>query len=172
MTSPLLLGSLVVYVIGGRDVSLPVAPATKEKPVLKCEVRVTGKVDGTLDGIKYTDYAPDIAVVTVTNVSTADVDIGSKWGPNLFLDLRVKDPAGADVKTEPWSSRLAVQSLFKPKPYILKPGDVHRVTVGLLDTVPEEKRGAGTYKVKAVYTHKDKEYASAWVEVKWPGNKK
>jgi hypothetical protein len=65
-----------------------------------------------------------------------------------------------------------VQSLTKHKPYILKPGQAYRYGVTTLCMVPAQKRVAGTYKVKAVYTFKNKEYESAWVEVKWPGKKK
>jgi|GEM_PF-5767978 len=170
MTPMLLQGLLVGCAMGGWGYLA--APVPKEKPVLKCEVRWTGKVETTISGQSMTRDVPDAAEVTITNISQTEVDIGSKWGPQAFLDLRVKDPSGADVKTEPLASLLTVQSLSKPKPYILKPGEVYRCSVGLLSMVPEEKLVAGTYKVKAVYTFKKKEYTSADVEVKWPGHKK
>ncbi|OWK45387.1 hypothetical protein FRUB_01718 [Fimbriiglobus ruber] len=110
--------------------------------------------------------------MTVINNSNTDVDIGSKWGPDAFLDVRVKDSAGADIKTEPRSSLLSVISFLNPKPYVLKPGEVYRTTVSLLVMVPNEKQVAGTYKAKAIYTIGKKEYESVWVEVKWPGVKK
>jgi hypothetical protein len=172
MTPLLSLALLIGCTIGGWNINLPVAPAPRVKPLLKCEVRITGKSEGTIDGIKYRDYAPDIAEVTITNNSNTNVDIGSQSGPSSHLDLKVNDPTGADMKTEPWANRLSVLYLLEPRPYILKPGDVYRITVGLLDTVPDEKRIAGTYKVKAAYTIGKKDYESAWVEVKWPGKKK
>jgi hypothetical protein len=161
------LGLLVGF--GG---ALPVAPPPREKPVLKCEVRLTGKLTTTLAGVQYSEDVPDVAEVTIINTSGADVNITSKAGPGGRLDLKVKDPVGKDVKTEPLASLLSTHSLLKPKPYILKPGQAYRTRVGLLTMVPEDKRVTGTYKVKAVYTFKGKEYESPWVEVKWPGKKK
>jgi hypothetical protein len=170
---PLLtLGWLVGFAVGGRGVVLPVAPAPREKPALKCEPLWTGESGAIIGGKMYTWDAPDSAEVTVTNISGAGVDIGSHSGPEAHLDLRVKDSTGADVKTEPYAKRLSTQSLFTPKPYIRKPGEVYRCGVGLLSTVPEGKRVAGTYKVRAVFTLRSKEYISNEIEVKQPGNKK
>jgi hypothetical protein len=167
MAPMLSLGLLVGF--GG---ALPTAPPPRKIPALKCEVHLTGKVETTIDGKRYVWDAPDAADVTISNTSDADVDIGSMWGPAPDLDLRVKDPTGKEVKTEPLSSLLSVQSLTKHRPYILKPGKAYECGVSLLCMVPKDKKVAGTYKVKAVYTFKGKEYESDWVEVKWPGKKK
>ena len=40
---------------------------------------------------------PDAAEVIITNTSNADVDIGSRFLPEGFLDLKVKDPAGEPI---------------------------------------------------------------------------
>jgi hypothetical protein len=168
MTLKLTLGLLTCCVFGGWSIALPVAPAPREKPLLKCEMRLTGKGAAILGGEMYVWDAPGNAEVTITNTSGADVDIGSNSGPDQYLDLRVKDPAGADVKTEPLASLRATHSFFKHTPYTLKPGEVYQCGVGLLHMVPEDKRVNGTYKVQAVYIFKDKEYSSNWIEVKWP----
>ncbi len=172
MTPQLTLGLLVGCTICGRGFGQPVAPAPQEKIVLKCEMHWTGKVETTVAGDLITGDVPGSADVAITNISCADVDIGSKSGPYAHLDLRVKDPTGAIVKTEPLSSLLSTQSLLKPKQYILKPGEVYRCKVDLLGQVPVEKRIAGTYKVKALYTIGNKEYGSAEVEIQWPWKKK
>ena len=172
MTSMLSLGWIVGCVFGDCVADIPVAPPPREKSMFKCDVRLTNKPEGATGAGKHTVYSIGISDVTITNNSGADVDIGSQWGPNAFLNLRVKGPDGADVKTEPFSSLLAIQSFRKSKPYILKSGDIYHTSVNLLAMVPFEKRVAGTYKVKAVYEIGKKEYESAWVEVKWPGNEK
>ena len=175
MILKLALGVLVVCAIGcyRGGVAPPVAPAPREKPILKCAMRWTGKKSkATLGGEPISWDTPDKAEVTITNISNANVDIGSQLGWEEHLDLRVKDPTGANVKTEPLSSFLSTQSLFKPKPDILKPGEVHLTEVGLLGGVPEEERITGTYQVQAVYTIDNKEYTSDWVEIKWPWKKK
>ncbi|WP_020474881.1 hypothetical protein [Zavarzinella formosa] len=143
-------------------------PAPKKTPTIKCEMRWTGKGEVSLNDKRYSFDAPDAADVTITNISDEDVDIGSDFGPRLHLDLRVKDPAGVQVKTEPYSSNLTIRSLAKSIPHILKPGEAYKIRVDLLSTVPEEKRIAGTYKVVAVYTIGETEYKSAEVEIKWP----
>ena len=97
--------------------------------------------------------------------------LGTVLGPIGFLTLKIKNPAGADVATKPPASFLSPISL-KREPYILKPGEVYKTSMGLLRTVSDDKRVVGSWKVKAVYTFANKEYESAWVEVKWPGNKK
>jgi len=157
-TKPLLTLGCAVCGWGGLAVPVP-----KQKPALKAETILSGQ--------RFTADVPDRAGVTITNVSDADVDIGSKWEPEAHLGLRVNDHAGADVKTERRVTSVAAQSLT-PKPYILKPGKTYRCEVDLLGTVPEGKRLAGTYRVKVVYTVGKKEYASDEVEVKWPGNGK
>ncbi len=172
MTAMLPLGWLVAGAVGGCGGARPVAaPAPREKPVLKCELHWTGKFETTMLGERITTEDPQAAEITITNISDAEVDIGSNFGPLGFFDLKVKDPAGAVVKTEPLSSRMAVQTFIgsPPKPYILKAGEAFRCPEALLIMVPADKRVRGTYKVKAVYTFKNKEYESAEVEVKWPG---
>jgi hypothetical protein len=174
MMLKLTLSVLVVCAIGchpGADAP-PAAPAQREKPMLKCAMRWTGKpMKATLGGEPITWDSPDTAEVTITNISNANVDIGSPMGWIAHLDLRVKDPTGANLKTEPLNSILSTES-FEPKPDILKPGEMRLTEVGLLDGVPEEERIPGTYQVQAVYTIDNKEYTSDWVEIKWPWKKK
>lgn len=174
MNPMLTLGLLVGCMIGACGIGCAAAPAPRKKPVLKYEMHWTGKTEAIIDGKRLTGDQPDAAEVVITNISDADVDVGSSFGPEGLLDLKVKDPAGADVETEPLTSHLAANTLIglQPKPYILKPGEVYRCGVSLLGTVPQEKLVAGTYKVKAVCTLGKKEYASAEVDVKWPGKKK
>src|SRR5579883_2304416 len=89
MTPMLLQGLLVGCAMGGWGYLA--APVPKEKPVLKCEVRWTGKVETTISGQSMTRDVPDAAEVTITNISQTEVDIGSKWGPQAFLDLRSEE---------------------------------------------------------------------------------
>jgi hypothetical protein len=135
-------------------------------------MRWTGKGDSIIAGKQVVWDIPDGADVLITNITDAALDIGSKAGPEGNLDLRLKDPAGSEVKTEPGSGRLCTQSLLEPTPYFLKPARVYRIQVDLLGTLPEEKRVAGTYKVMAIYTVGKRKYESGWVEIKWPLEKK
>ncbi len=148
-----------------------VAPVPKEKPVIKCELNVTGNYKTIVDGKWVTIPKPDAGEVVVTNLSTETIDIKSFHGPVGHLDLRVKDPKGDAVKTKALVNIFSPQT-FQPEPYLLKPGQSETIPVSLLVMLPEEKRVAGTYKVKAVYTFNKKDYESAEVEVKWPGEKK
>lgn len=148
-----------------------VAPVPKEKPVIKCVVTVTGKYETIVDGKWVTLPKPDAGEVVVTNLSTETIDIKSFHGPKGHLDVRVKDPKGDAVKTEPLVSLYSPYT-FTPEPYLLKPGQSEKIRVSLLVMLPEEKRVAGTYKVKAVFTFNKKDYESPEVEVKWPGEKK
>ena len=141
------------------------APVPKEKPVIKCELKFTGKIGDA--------PVADGGEAIITNNTSEVVDIGSTLGPKAYLDLKLKDPKGLDVKTEPLSSLISPHSFFpEPQPHLLKPGESYRAPISLLVMVPEEKRVAGIYKVKAVYTFQKKNYESAEVEVKWPGDKK
>ena len=138
--------------------------------MIKCEVRVTGN-ESFMDGKVLILARPDAAEVTITNTSAETLDIGSVHGPEGHLDLKLKDPKGENVKT------LALSSLFSPlsftaEPCLLKTGESKKLPVCLLVMLPEEKRVPGTYKVKARYTVNKKDYESAEVEVKWPGEKK
>jgi hypothetical protein len=155
----LVSGWLVVGCAAGL---LSAAPVPKEKQMLKCELTVTGKTGDS--------SPPDAGEVVITNTSKEVVDIGSTLGPRGFLDLKVKDPKGEFQKTEPLWTLLSPRS-SSPEPFLLKPGQAERFPVSLLIMVPKEKRMSGTYKVKAVYTLKKKEYESAEVDVKWPGKK-
>ena len=106
MLNKLLKLTLVVWAIGcdTRADAPPDARDQKGKPLLKCAMRLTGKIKGTSGGKPYTLEEPDAAEVTITNISNVDVDIRSPMGSWAHLDLRVKDPAGAHVETEPLSS--------------------------------------------------------------------
>lgn len=155
--------SILISTAGGAPVSA--APLPREMPMLKCELSVTGKIDGTL--------IPDGGVVVITNISGGVVDIGATLGPKAYLDLKVRDSKGLDVKTDPLASLISPTSPFPvAQPHELKPGETYLAPLSLLVMVPEEKRIPGTYKVKAVFTYKKKEYESAEVEVKWPEIKK
>ena len=141
---------------------MPVAPAPKEKPMFKCELIVTGKIG--------TAPRPSGGELVVTNTSTEILDIGTKVGPLGLVEIKVKEPNALDFKTTALANRMAPFDGVQPHP--LKPGDSFRAQLGLLFALPEEKRIPGTYKVKAVFTFKKKDYESAEVEVKWPENKK
>jgi hypothetical protein len=173
MKAILFVGVFVCCSIDSRA-DQPVAAAPKENPVIKCEVRWTGKAErGTDDGKKLpTRYAPDLAEVKITNISKADVDIGSSWGPYANLDVKIKGPDGKDVKTDHMPFLGIPSATLEHAPYMLKPGRSLEWSVSLLVTIPESKRITGTYKVKAVYTIGKKDYESDWVEVKWPESKK
>jgi hypothetical protein len=164
---------LVGFTINSWGVDIPVAPSPRERPVLKCELRLrsTGKVEASDDGKRFTFDVPGAADVKITNISDADVDIGSSLGPFAHLDLKVKDPTGADLETDPIPYLKVPSALLQHEPYILKPGKWLQWYVSLLIMVPEDKRVTGTYKVKAVYTVGNKTYESSWVDVKWPGKK-
>ena len=139
------------------------APAPKEKPVITCELKVTGK-----DGELISPYAGE---VTITNNSNETIDIGTTMGPLGFLDLKVRDPNGDVVKTKPLASLRSPS--FKVTPHMLKAGESYRAPLGLLlFVVPKEKRVVGTYKVKGVFKFQEKVYESAEVEVKWTGEDK
>jgi hypothetical protein len=165
MKAKLPIGVFIVCVIGCLSSYLPAAPVPKEMPKLKCEMRWTGKVEFNISDERITEDIPDTAIVTITNISDADVDIGSHYGPYAYLDLRVKDPAGADVKTEPLNSYLSTLSLTEPIPCIIKPSKAKEFRVCLLGMVPEEKRVAGTYKVKAIYTIGKVDYESDEISI-------
>lgn len=155
-----MLGLLII-----ESVALPVsgaAPVPKEKPVITCELTITGKI-GELT-------IPDGGEVTITNTSNETIDIGTTIGPLGFMDIKVRDAKGKVVKTEPYASFRSPS--FKATPHLLKTGESFRAPLGLLFAVPEEKRVVGTYKVKCVFTFENKVYESAEVEVKWPGAEK
>lgn len=139
------------------------APAPKDKPVITCELSVTNK-NGDL-------ISPYGGEVIITNNSSETIDIGTTLGPLGFLDLKVRDPKGETVKTQPYAFLLSPLS-FIQIPHLLKSGESYRRKVGLLSTVPQENRVVGTYKVRAVFTFQEKVYESAEIEVKWPGEQK
>ena len=116
------------------------APAPKEKPAIACELTVTNK-NGEL-------FSPDGGEVIITNNSSETIDIGTTLGPLGFLDLKVRDPNGDTVKTLPYAFLLSPLS-FIQIPHLLKSGESYRRKVGLLSTVPEEKRVVGTTKSNA-----------------------
>lgn len=139
------------------------APVPKDQPVFTCTLTVTGKI-GELK-------CSDGSEVVITNRSIETLDIGTPLGPLGNLDIKMKDPKGQAVKADPLAFHLSPLS-SEAIPHLLKPGESFTATLGLLFAVPEEKRIEGTYKVKAVFTFNKKDYESAEVEVKWPGNKK
>ena len=156
----LAIGFLII-----ESVALPVsgAPAPKEKPVITCELKVTGK-----DGELISPYAGE---VTITNNSNETIDIGTTMGPLGLLELKVRDPNGDLVKTKHLASFRSIFSLI-PIPHLLKSGESYSARLGLLHVVPKENRVVGTYKVKCVFTFEKKVYESAEVEVKWTGEDK
>jgi hypothetical protein len=130
-------------------------PVPKESPVLKCELSVTGK-SGNVEH-------PTIGVIVITNVSSETIDIGSTRGPLEGLVLKVKNPKNEDEKPHPYTARFGP---FKEHvPTLLKPGESHRETIGLLTVLENRNPPPGTYKVKAVYTFRKKNYESAEVQV-------
>lgn len=155
----LAIGFLII-----ESVALTVArvPAPKEKPVITCELKVTGK-NGEF-------IYPDGGEVIITNNSNENIDVGTTIGPLGFMDIKVRDAKGKVVKTEPYASFRSPS--FKATPHLLKTGESFRAPLGLLFAVPEEKRVVGTYNVKCVFTFQEKVYESAEVEVKWPGEEK
>jgi hypothetical protein len=174
MMLKLALSVLVVCAIGchPKAHAPPIARDQRDKPMLKCAMRwIGGKMTATVGGKPMSWETPDAAEVTITNISNANVDIRSPLGWVAHLDLRVKDPNGANAKTEPLNSYLSTKS-FDPKPDILKPGEVRLTDLVLLGSVPEEERIPGTYRVQAVFTIDNKECTSDWVEIKWPWEKK
>lgn len=151
------LGLLII-----ESVTTPIsgAPAPKDKPMITCELTVTGK-NGEL-------IPPYGGEVTITNNSNETIDIGTKLGPLGFLDLKFRDPNGDIVKTQPLASFRSPS--FKVISQQLKSGESYCAPLGLmLMVVPKEKRVVGTYKVRGVFTFEKKVYESAEVEVKWTG---
>ena len=128
--------------------------------MITCELTVTGK-NGEL-------ISAHGGEVTITNTSAETIDIGTTLGPLGFLDLKVRDPKGNIVKTEPFVYIFSPLSFMKI-PHLLKPGESYCSKIGLLFVVPKENRVVGTYKVKCVFTFQEKTYESAEVEVKWTG---
>lgn len=158
----------VWFLLGCAVVNASVAPIPKEKPVIKCVVTVTGKFETVFDGRVVRRLQPDAGQVAVTNISNESVDLESILGPCGSLDVKPRDPKGVPVKTDPLWSLLSPRS-SQPQPHLLKPGETEKFPVSLLVMLPKDKRVAGTYMVKAVYTLNKKDYESAEVEVKWPG---
>ena len=68
MTTPYILSVIGLLVVG-----CAAAPVPKEKPMLKCELKFTGKIDGI--------PLPDGGEVAITNNTSEVVDIGSTLGP-------------------------------------------------------------------------------------------
>ena len=155
----ILLGCLLFFAaISGNAAD----PIPKEKPTIECKLTFTGKL-GSVD-------ASDGGEVVITNKSNQEVDIGTTVGPLGFLDFKVIDPKGAKLKTTPFASFFS--PAFEAVPHLLKPGESYRAPVSLLLVIPQDKRVEGTYKVKAVFTFKDKLYESREVDVKWAGTPK
>lgn len=134
------------------------APVPKEKPLIKCELKLTGKIgDATVS---------DGGEVVITNISPDVIDIGTDTAsPASNVDLKVTDPSGKAVEMEPLGTHYPTfREEIQPHP--LKPGETFRCEEQLLTRISEEKRVSGIYKVKAVFAFKGKNYESAEVEVK------
>jgi hypothetical protein len=156
-----MLTRVMLHVVGSLLLGTT-APAPKEMPTVTCELTVTGKL-GEMD-------RPDGGEVVITNTSAETIDIGTTVGPLGGLDLKVRDPKGADVKTPSLASFRS--PFFERQPHPLKPGESYRAPLSILFAVPEEKRGPGTYKVKAVFKYNGKTYESREIDVDWPGEPK
>jgi len=160
----LFVGFILTTVLAGF-VSVQPAPKKQERPVIKCELSVTGKLNdrGAIDG----------AEIVITNQSAETIDIGGYAGARGNLDLKVTGPDGKAVMTNPLSSLI---SPFAPPPAHfaeeLKPGKSHRLPVSLLVMVPEKDRVTGKYKVKATFKYDGRTFESNEAEVNWPGDKK
>ncbi len=134
------------------------APVPKEKPMLTCELH-------PMPDCVYMTYAN--WEVVITNTSGKVVDIPWKLSVWYFLELKVQDSTGGEIKTDGYGTRFSPYS-FVDQHLILKPGESIRSEIALLSTVPKEILVPGTYKVKAIYTFEKKSYESKEVEVKWP----
>ncbi len=137
------------------------APAPKEKPAISCELIVTGKTDN----LTFSDSGD----VIITNNSNQTIDIGTTIGPLGFMDIKVRDPKGDTVKTQPYACFRSPS--FKATPHLLKAGESYHAPLGMLFAVRKENRVVGTYKVRAVFTFEKKVYESAEAEVKWTDDK-
>ena len=134
------------------------APVQKEKPMIKCELKITGKIGE--------HSVSDGGEMAITNVSAEIIDIGTDTaGPQSNFDFKVTDPNGKAIELEPLEMKYPS---FRPgvEPHPLKPGETFRCQEQLLTRISEEKRISGTYKVKAVFTLQGKSYESAAVDVK------
>jgi hypothetical protein len=158
------VGCLLTTIVPGFVSAQPI-PKEKERPAIKCELKVTGKIDGV-------DWV-DGAEVVITNVSSETIDIGGTAGARGNLNLKVTGPDDKVVKTAPLSSLISPASFIPVhEAEELKPGKSYRMPVGLLVMVPENDRVPGKYKVKAIFKYKDKSVESAEVELNWPRDKK
>src|SRR5436189_3885621 len=137
------------------------APVPKEKPVITCQLSITGRIGEITRA--------DAGEVIITNNSAEVIDIGTVVGPLGYLDLKVKDAKGTDVKTMPFAGRFSPYR--EPLPHPLKPGESYRGPIAVLTVVPDDKLAEGTYSVKALFTFQKKTYESPAVEVKWPAGK-
>jgi hypothetical protein len=173
----IIIGSLLSAAVAG-SVSTQPAPKEKERPVIKCELKVTGKIDGprAVGGSESPAIpAVDGAEILITNQTSKTIDIGGTlYGAQGNFDLMVTGPDGKAVKTEPHSSIYSpFSSSSSPVHFAdeVKPGKSHRIPVGLLVMVPEKDRVAGKYKVKATFKYDGKTFESNEVEVNWAGKK-
>jgi hypothetical protein len=161
----LFVGSLLTSVVAGFVSAQPIPKEKeKERPVIKCELKVTGKVNGV-------DWV-DGGEALITNVSSGTIDVGGPVGAVGNLDLKVMGPDGKTVMTNPLSSLISPRSpSIVHESEELKPGKAYRSNLRLLGMVPEEDLVKGKYKVKATFKYDGKTVESNEVEVNWPGKK-
>jgi hypothetical protein len=94
----------------------------------------------------------DAGEVELENVSSAPVDIELEMSPFQHLNLVVTDSQGEVVSEGHYGNRFS--PLAEKYTWRLQPGQKYTNNVSLLGTVPELKRRAGTYTVRAVYQYK------------------
>jgi hypothetical protein len=112
------------------------------------------------------ESSPTAGEVEIENVSPDAIEIQVAMHPLQYLDLLIRDAAGAFVPAAPYGH------LFSPRetPYVLRlaPGEKYTHNVSLLGTVPEAEQLPGTYSVQAVYEYNGMKAISASLTVELP----
>lgn len=140
----------LVLTVQNRDSQIP-----REKPTLTCELVLVPNVTASLS---------HIADVTITNRTNEPIDI--EWMTNRLehLDIKIKNTMNAEVKVEPYSSHFSISQL-EPRHLIIYPNESYTERIPVLVVMPRESYRTGVYKVKAIYTYKDKTYESNQIQV-------
>jgi hypothetical protein len=92
---------------------------------------------------------PNLGEVELENCSDVSLEIEYTMTPLQFLDLEITGPDGTIVSEGHFSDRLS--PMREPATLRLPLGEKFTAQVGLLATVPREKRAPGTYTVQAWY---------------------
>jgi hypothetical protein len=110
--------------------------------------------------------SPTAGEVEIENVSPDVIEIQVTMHPLQYLNLVITDPMGNLVPAPPYGDMFSPRET--PYAFRLAPGEKYTHNVSLLGNVPEDKRLAGSYRVRAIYDCDGLRAVSESLQVQFP----